>query len=544
MRYTLATSLLFTLRLLASGGDHGANAGKAPLLDNLGNHHHPITTSSRKAQQYFDQGLTLCYAFNHAEAIRSFREAAKLDANCAMANWGIAFASGPHVNLPMSDEAVPIAYGALQKALELARSASPKEQAYIEALAKRYVEKPDKDRKALDHAFADAMRQLVMRYPEDLDAATILAESLMDKAPWDYWGPDGKPKGDTEQILTTLESVLRRNPDHPGACHYYIHAVEASPRPERGLPAAHRLRFLVPGAGHLVHMPAHIYLRVGDYPEAVRCNERAVAADEDYIRRYRVKGTYAAMYYPHNVHFLWYTLALQGRGGESIRQGRKVARLITRDALNHMPSAHWLHATPVLALARFGRWNQVLQEPQPPAEDLYETAMWHYARGLALVRQRQPEKAQAEAADLEKLAQDKGIEALEVPDFPGASLTRLANRILAAELAGLRDNTERRIRGLEEAVGLQDKLPYMEPPYWYFPVRQGLGAALVQAGRYAEAEKAYHEDLKRQPENGWSLFGLLQCLRARGDTEAALGVEKRFRDAWKNADVALTTSWF
>src|SRR5262245_20936076 len=266
MRYQLVVSALLILSLGTPGEDHkeGANGGKAPLFDNLGNHHHPVTTSSKDAQRYFDQGLTLCFAFNHPEAIRSFEEAARLDPNCAMAYWGIAFAYGANINMPMSDEAVPKAYAALRKAQELAPQASKAEQGYIEALAKRYADKPQKDRAPLDRAFADAMREVARSYPDDLDAATPFAEALMDTMPWSYWTEEGKPKPATEEVLAALESVLRRQPDHLGACHYYIHAVEASPNPERGLAAAHRLRDLVPGAGHLVHMPAHIYLRLGD----------------------------------------------------------------------------------------------------------------------------------------------------------------------------------------------------------------------------------------------------------------------------------------
>jgi tetratricopeptide (TPR) repeat protein len=542
MRYCRTTAILLLLSSTAfNRAQHEAPNGKAPLFDNLGRHHHPVSTTSKDAQRYFDQGLTLCFAFNHAEAIRSFEEAARLDPNCAMAHWGIAFAYGANINMPMSDEAVPKAYAALQKAGELAAKADAKEKAYIEALTKRYADKPQKDRAALDLAFADAMRNVVKRFPDDLDAATLFAEALMDTMPWKYWTPDGKPKPATEEVLAALESVLQRQPDHLGACHYYIHAVEASPNPERGLAAAHRLRDLVPGAGHLVHMPSHIYLRLGNYHEASLCNERAIAVDEAYITRYQVKGMYPAMYFTHNIHFLSYSTSMEGRSADSIQAARKAASALTKKDIEHVPMTQWIKAAPLLALVRFGHWDEILREPRPDSDWLYVTAMWHYARGMAFVRTRQLAEAEHEAAALTKLAQGKGIDALELADFPGASLTRIARVVLAAEVAG---KEQARLSGLEEAVRLQDKISYMEPPFWYFSTRQLQAAALVEARRFAEAEKIYCEDLKRHPDNGWSLFGLIQCLRAQGQSEAAAEVERRFRDAWKHADVTLTASCF
>src|SRR5438445_2911310 len=364
MRYRFFAALILLVPLAAVARDHDAPGGdKAPLFDNLGRHHHTVTTSSKDAQQYFDQGLMLCFAFNHPEAIRSFQEAARLDPNCAMAHWGIAFAYGANINMPMTDEAVPKAYAALQKAQELAPKSTAREQAYVRALAKRYGDKPAKDRAPLDKAFADAMREVVRQFPDDADAAVLFGEALMDTMPWKYW-EDGRPKPETVEVLTALEGVLAKHPNHAGACHYYIHAVEASPHPERGLAAAHRLRDLVPGAGHLVHMPSHIYLRVGDYHEAAACNERAVAADEAYIGRHKVTSMYAAMYYPHNLHFLWYALAMEGRSDESLRVARKVASLPVPHGMD-MPEIHWVRAAPLAALARFGRWDDILREPDP-----------------------------------------------------------------------------------------------------------------------------------------------------------------------------------
>lgn len=542
MRRPLVALLALSLCTPGRGRDE-PGGGKAPLLEGLGSHTHPVTTTSEAAQRYFDQGLTLCFAFNHPEAIRSFEEATKLDPNCAMAYWGVAFALGTNINMPMVEDAEPKALAALRKASELAAKATPREQAYVAALATRYAEKPPKDRAPLHRAFADAMREVVKKYPDDLDAATLFAEALMDTMPWDYWTADGKPKPETEEVLATLDAVLKRHPDHPGALHYYIHAVEASPNPERGLPAAQRLRDLIPAAGHLVHMPSHIYLRVGNYHEASRCNERAVAADEAYINRYKVKSSYPPMYFSHNIYFLSYSTGLEGRRADSIRAARKAAAVIPDDELEHMPVMQEVKAAPLVALARFGCWDELLREPKPDDCHLYLTAMYHYGRGLAFVRKRQPREAEAEMAALEKLAGDKAVEALETPNFPGVSVIRVARTVLAAEAAGLRGETDARLRGLEEAVGLQDKLPYMEPPYWYFPIRQLHGAALVEVGRLPAAEKVYREDLKRHPENGWSLFGLLQCLRSRGAAEVG-EVQSRLRDAWRHADTTLTASSF
>lgn len=545
-RFLVACLLLIpeVLLLAADGHVPRPEAGAAPLLDHLGDFHHPISTKSKQAQRYFDQGMVLTYGFNHPEAIRSFQEAARLDPDCAMAHWGVALAYGPNINLPMPDDAVPLAYAALQKALVLTPKASEREQAYIRALAKRYGEKPVKDRSDLDRAYADAMRELVKRYPDDHDARTLFAEALMNTSPWNYWSEDGRPQPVTMEILDALETVLRRSPDHAGACHYYIHAVEASPHPERALGAAHRLRHLVPGAGHLVHMPAHIYVRVGNYHEAALCNERAIAVDEAYIARYKVTGTYPMMYYAHNVHFLWYAAAMEGRADDSIRAARKLASVLSKADLEHQPEMRAQVVVPYLALARFGRWDEVLRETQPDKTARFETAIWHYARGLAFTRQRSLKDAQAELTSLDRILSRNALQSLETPMFPASAVGRLAQLVLTAEVASLKGDRDEQIRRLEEAVRQQDQLPYMEPPHWYFPVRQSLGAALVQAGQWDKAEKIYREDLKRHPENGWSLFGLLQCQRARGQTAEAAETERRFREAWKHADTTLTASGF
>ena len=384
------------------------------------------------------------------------------------------------------------------------------------------------------------MRELMKAYPDDSDAAVLFAEAVMDTMPWAYWA-EGKPKPATVELIDVLERIMKRDPDHPGALHYYIHAIENSPTPERGLPAAHRLRDLLPGAGHLVHMPSHIYLRVGMYHEASLCNERAVAVDAEYIAKYGITGIYAGMYYPHNWHFLWYSTGLEGRSADSVRAARQAAAIPTEEALKTMPDAQWVKATPYLALARFGLWEDVLREP-PPGEGLtFVKAVSHYTRGLAYIRRKERDQAAVELAELDRIAADPDLKKLASPTFPGPDVVKVYHTVLTAEVAGTPDALR---KGLEEAIKLQDALPYMEPPFFYMPLRQRLGAALFEAGQLKDSEAVYLEDLKRNPQNGWSLFGLLQCLRATGRHTEAAAVEKRFRDAWKYADTTLTAGAF
>ncbi len=534
-----------TLEKKTSGEHVEAPEQAAPLFDNLGSYHHPITTKAPLAQRYFDQGLIFIYGFNHAEAIRSFREAIRHDPQCAMCYWGVANALGPNINAPMADEAVPEAYEALQRARELAPQASEAERAYIEALSTRYVEKPVADRHALDVAYAAAMRKLAHRDPEDLDAATLFAEALMDTMPWQYWTAEGKPRPGTEEIVTTLEYVLERNPEHPGANHFYIHAVEAA-YPEKGLAVADRLGTLVPAVGHLVHMPAHIYLRVGLYDKASRANERAAKADESYFEQSMAQGLYPAMYYPHNVHFLWYSATLEGRDAVAIDAARKLVRIVGPDQVRTTPGLELFLPTPLFALTQFGRWDQVLQEPQPAPELQFHLAMWHYARGTAFAAKGGRAEAEGELASLRGLSSSSKIQALETGAvaFPATRLVQIAAQTLAGELARRGGRHEDAIRHLQMAVNVQDSLPYMEPPYWYVPVRLFLGDALLEAGRPAEAELVYEEDLRRNPRNGWALFGLRQSLQAQGKQEEAAEVQDRLQKAWARATVTLTASRF
>jgi tetratricopeptide (TPR) repeat protein len=442
----------------------------------------------------------------------------------------------------MSEEAVPQAYQALQKAMKLTGEVSKREQGYIRALAKRYGEKPLKDRSKLDQDFAAAMKEVWQENPDDLDAATIYAEAVLDTAPWKYWEKDGQPKEGTREALKALEFVLAKNPSHPGANHYYIHAVEASPNPEKGLASAHRLLTLCPGAGHLVHMPSHIFLALGMYHDASQANEKAITADEGYITHCKVQGFYPTLYYSHNVHFLWYSLSMEGRSKYCLASGKKTEEVLAK-ADHGMAYVQWLKSTPVFGLVRFGKWDEILKR-EKPADGLFETAMWHYGRGIALVRKKQLEKAAAEAKELLDIAEGKVIECLQSPQFPAKSVTDVASAVLAAEVAGANGNTKKRIEFLEKAVAMQNALPYMEPPFWYFPTRQALGAASLEAGELAKAEMVYRKDLKKHPKNGWSLYGLMQCLRQAGRDIEADAVQQQFQQAWQYADVTLTASWF
>jgi tetratricopeptide (TPR) repeat protein len=519
-----------------------------PFFDGLGDLHRPITTTSPRAQRYFDQGLALLFGFNHREAIRSFRSAAKIDPDCAMAYWGVAYAYGPHVNKPMSKEDNEAAWAALQQAVAHQEKASRREQAYISALEKRYQAQHRDDRLALDQAFAAAMRALVLQYPDDLDAQTLFAESLMNTMPWDYWTKDRSPKPETEEVFAALRYVMARNPQHPGANHFYIHAVEAGPNPELGLPAADRLLRFAPAAGHLVHMPAHIYIRVGQYHDATVANELAVKSDRYYIRHCRAQGFYPGAYYPHNLYFLWWALQFEGRSAEAFRVAGQAAeyavenycgprKAVEAPRLRHLPWLTWM---------RFGRWNEILNVAQPAATNdfLVDRVLWHFTRGVALAARRQGDDAEREHSALVKLSRSDDATKLNNPQFPATSMMLVADHWLAGKVAGAMGDTRAMIKHLERAVSAEDAIPYMEPAYWPLPTRPALGAALLQTGDYVRAEQVFRDDLKRLPRNAWGLFGLEQSLRRQGLTESADLVRREFNDAWKRADTKLDLSWF
>ena len=525
----------------------------APTLDGLGDYEFDVSTDNERSQYFFNQGLRLTYGFNHSEALRSFKEAARLDPGNAMAYWGWALVLGPNLNLPMQPQVVGQAYKAIQEAQAHKDSVSERERAYIVALATRYSEDPEADRATLDAAYAAAMSELVDAYPDDLDAATLYAASLMNLSPWNYWSQDGTAYPRTEILLAALESVMERDPEHPGAAHYYIHAVEAV-RPQLGVAAADSLRELMPGAGHLVHMPSHIYMRVGRYADSVAVNQLAAQADETYIASCQAQGIYPVSYYPHNVHFLVWSAMSQGSSAIAMQAARKIQISIPEalDVEDQLPDEVYADAwalyetfltQPLFTMARFGWWDQVLAEPQPLERARYMTGVWHYARGLAYVHTGSRSKARRELKPLQAIIEE--IKESETRDYPvsangGYGLLTMASEILAGEIAASDKNYQAALAHLERAVRLQDGFFYIEPPDWYFSSRHILGAVLLEAGYPDEAETVYWADLRRNPDNGYALYGLMQSLTAQG--KAAAAVEARFREAWSNADVQLTSS--
>jgi len=506
-----------------------------PLFDNMGSLHHPITTTSEQAQRYFDQGLRFVYAFNHEEAIRSFEAAADWDPKAPMPYWGIALALGPNINSAMERKDERRAVEMVQKARRLANGATSKEQAYIEALVTRYVSRKGAKRKGMDEAYAKAMRLVAQRFSEDDDASTLFAEAMMDLRPWDFWKGDGRPQAGTDEIVTTLESVLARNPHHPGACHYYIHALEASPFPERALACAERLPELMPGAGHLVHMPAHLYIRLGKYHEAAERNEQAAHVDEAYLATRTPSGDYADGYYSHNLQFLWASLMMEGRSAEATKVARELAGTITEDEARIDKWKELYLPTPLYSLIRFGRWDELLREPPPPKGFRLIDGMWRLGRGLALVSTGRLPGAEGEHYALANLTKQIKRDRSQEEKI-ARILLKIAERLLAGEIAARRQHYDDAIRKLKEAVKLEDSLPYIEPPHWPLPVRQYLGSVLLLAGRPADAETEYRADLSRNPENGWALIGLIQSLKDQQKNDQAAEVEDRFKKAWAHAD--------
>lgn len=508
-----------------------------PLYDNLGSLHHAITTKSQLAQKYFDQGLRLTYGFNHEEAIKSFKEALRQDSSCAMCYWGVAYALGPNINLPMDTSAARPAYEAVQTAMKYSASAKPGERAYIAALTKRYSQDAASPRAPLDSAWANAIGEVSRRYPTDDDAASLYAEALMDLRPWNYWTNGGKPKApSTLQALQVLEPVVKRSPNHPGACHYYIHAIEASNDAAKALPCAQRLGTLMPGAGHLVHMPSHIYIRLGRWDLAAERNVHAVHVDEQYISERQPTGVYPMAYYPHNYHMMWYALNMLGRSDDALEAARGVVKNVPLEAIRQAPPLEYFSPTVLYTLARFSRWDDILTQPPPDKDLRYTTAIWHYTRGLAYTGKGQLDSATVEQSKLV-------VTAKEIPADAAAnlnsvqSLLAIARTHLEGEMAAKKGHFNEAAKHLRNAVAGEDELTYDEPPPWYLPMRQRLGIILLEAGKPRDAEKAFREDLVRRPENGWSLRGLSQSLKAQKKTQEGTAVEARFKKAWEKADV-------
>ena len=549
MRRTWALPLLVLLALVrmpsAGRAADAPPAGPlAPLLTNLGTLRYAVTTASPEAQTFFDQGLRLVYGFNHAEAVRSFREAQRLDPNCAMCYWGEAYALGPNVNDPLTPEREKEAHAVLQKAKALAARATDAERGLIDALGPRYSDAPTSDRAPRDAAFTAAMKALAGRFPKDPEINTMYAAATMEARPWRYWKEADVPEPEIAGALATLERMLREHPDHPGAHHFYIHLVEATSTPERGVPSAEKLESLMPGAGHLVHMPAHIYMRVGRYADAAESNVRAIAADEDYLAQCQAQGLYPVAYYPHNVHFLWAAATMEGRSAVAIDAARKVAAKLNHDLLHDAVALQDFQSVPYYALVRFGRWEEMLTEGQPPKDFAFTTAMWHYGRGVAFAARGQYERARQELEALAAQQSSASMKGAELAGTPLPAIADLAAKILEGELAARERKFDPAVASLTAAVAMQDAQRYNEPPTWHYPVRQSLGAVLLAAGRPAEAESVYREDLRRNPENGWSLFGLARSLEGQQKSADAEHAWRRFRRAWARADVTITASRF
>jgi len=532
--------LLALVFVFLVGHSSFAQPRSAVLLPGLGQHHHTISTRNPEAQRFFDQGLTLVFAFNHEEAARSFRRVSELDPRSAMAYWGIALALGPCINLDVDPAHEKAAYEAVQKALSLAPGATERERAYIQALAYRYSSDPTVDLRRLDAEYANAMRELSRHYPDDLDAKTLFAESLMDLHPWKLWSLDGRPTEGTAEILAALEAVLRRDPNHLGANHYYIHATEASSHPEWAFASAHRLEILAPAAGHLVHMPAHVYMRLGDYSAAAQSNAAGAEADRTYLRESGTTGSmYDMQYYCHNLHFL---SASYSMGGDFAHAKQAADELAARvgPMLHDMPVAETYLPYPILVLVRFHRWEEVLQLPLPNPSLSMTTAFWHFARGSAFAAKNQIAMAEAERTILEtEREQTPADQEFSMFFNKARTFLELAETILDARIATAKGDHEQAIKDWEKGVEIEDTLYYGEPPEWFYPVRESLGAALLRSGQAERAEAVFRADLEQNPRNPRSLFGLLRALEAQNKSANVEGVRKEFEAAWKNADVTL-----
>ena len=540
MRFSISVLLALWLCLPSIAQDHSAHnkAKPATLMPGVGNVHHPVSTSNPEAQTFFDQGLRLIYAFNHDEAARSFQRAEELDPKLAIAYWGIAEAVGPNYNDPASEDRFKQAHEAIQKAVDLSANASPSEQAYIQAMAKRFPADPKANLRKAAEDYHDAMREVSKKYPDDLDAATLFAESGMNLHPWGLWHVDGTPEAGTEEIVATLESVIRRDPNHLGAIHYYIHATEASPNPERALAGANRLAAMAPAAGHIVHMPAHVYIRTGDYEAAVKTNEEAADVDRAYIKASGAQGIYPLMYYSHNLHFIAMCASMNGNYAEA----SKNAALLVANVGPHvkdMPPLEGFMTIPMAVNVRFHQWSDILATPQPDPAMKITTGFWHFARGMALAGTGKLSEAEAEykiVSEAEQNTPPDVIFAMPINN-KAKDIMKISENVLGAKIAMARKDNLQAISLLTAAVAIQDTLKYGEPPDWFFPVRESLGGVLLINGDAAGAEKVFRTDLDRNPRNPRSLFGLQQTLKAQDRNYDAGFVESEFHDSWKGGEV-------
>jgi tetratricopeptide (TPR) repeat protein len=517
-----------------------AGASSVPLYDDLGNLSYPITTHHELAQRYFDQGLRLTYAFNHGEALRAFREAQQHAPECAMCYWGEALVLGPNINAPMDAAAIKPAVAALAKAQQLAAQTTPREQALIQALAKRYADDPKADRAALNRAYADAMAEVANRFPEDQEIAVFYIDAIMNVSPWDYWEADATtPKGQIGEAIQVAERVLATNPDHPGAIHLYIHLTEASAHPERAERYADRLAHLMPGAGHLVHMPSHTFFRVGRYHDSAETNKAAVQADEAYLAKAEAEKIYAYGYYPHNIHFVLASAQMAGDRATALEYAKRLENKIPDAFAAQVGWAQAIKTAPYYAHAQLSEPDTILALPDPGNRFPLVRAMWHYARGVAFAAKGEVDQARGEAAKIAELNHKTDFSYLLEWAVPAPDLLSLARHVIEGRIAQAQDDLEGVIKEFQIAVSIQDSLSYTEPPYWYYPVRQSLGAALLQAGRAEDAERMFEQSLEQFPKSGWSLYGLMKAQQAQGKTDAAKATEQRFQQAWAGAPEAL-----
>ena len=542
MKNCLSVVLVLFLCGMVSAQEHSPHTQPkaATLIQGYGDLRHPVSTSSAQAQQFFDQGLRQIYAFNHDEAARSFERAADIDHNLAMAYWGVAEAVGPNYNDPASDDRFVAAHVAIQKAVDFSGNASPAEQAYIKAMALRFPVDPKADRRRAAEAYHDAMRELVKRFPDDLDAATLFAESAMNLHPWGLWMVDGTPREGTEEIVATLESVIKRDPNHLGAIHYYIHSVEASKSPERALAGANRLAALAPAAGHIVHMPAHVYIRTGDYAAAVKTNQEAAEVDQAYIKASGAQGIYPMMYYSHNLHFIAMCSAMNGDYAEANKNADMLAAHVGPH-VKDMPPLEGFMTIPIAVDVRFHKWDEILKMPKPNPEMKTTMAFWHFARGMALASKGKIAEAEAEqrsVSEAEANTPEDMIFAMPVNN-KAKDVLMIARDVLSAKIALAKKDNAGAIALLQNAVAVQDALKYSEPEDWFFPVRESLGAALLMNGNNAGAEKVFREDLDHHPRNPRSLFGLQQALKAQGKEYDAGFVQKQLEASWKGGNTQL-----
>ncbi|MCE2612590.1 hypothetical protein LVD13_06375 [Flavobacteriaceae bacterium D16] len=517
----------------------------APLFDNLGSYTFSVTTDNPRSQAFFDQGMRLTFAFNHAEAHRSFMEAARLDPNNTMAYWGQAYALGPNINDPLPDQdRKEAAWEALQKANQYIKGSTPLERSLVQALNARYSNNWETNQADLNEAYFQEMKKVHKVFPENPNVQTLFAAAAMNTMPWNYWDSEGNPMPNTPQARIALEKAISLDPEHPGAHHYYIHMVEL-PKPDLGVPSAEALEDLMPGAGHLVHMPSHIYIRVGRYKDAVQVNHKAIAADEDYISQCYSQGLYPLGYYPHNIHFLWSASSLIGESNTAINAAKKTAEKVPKGEMEELTFLQDFAATPLLAYVRFGKWNDILTYPAPAADIIHLNLIRHYARGLAFIRKNNPKEAKEELTAIKAIMNNpETANIVATAQNSSDRIALIAYEVVSGELAHLEGNKRKAIEHLENAIAAEDGLTYTEPSAWHIPPRQNLGAILLEVGNYKEAEALYREDLKRLRQNGWSLYGLSQALAAQGKTSEAKAADKEFEKVWQYADVSIGRSAF